>query len=179
MDRMIIELYEEYTHRPLPRRVFIERLIALAGSSAAAMALLPLLDSNYANAATVAADDSRIEASRITYKGASGNVRAYLVLPKQGAAKRGGVIVVHENRGLTPHIEDVTRRVALEGFTALGVDLLSPTGGTPPDEDKARDAFSKMNQDVALNDLVAAITYLRTRPYANGKVGAFGFCFGG
>jgi carboxymethylenebutenolidase len=179
MDRRIIELYDEYTHRPLPRRVFIERLIALAGSSAAAMAMLPLLENNYAHAATVAADDSRLDTSRISYKGASGDVRAYLVVPKQGGGKRAGVLVVHENRGLNPHIEDVARRVALEGFNALAVDLLSPAGGTPADEDKAREMIGKLDRDTTVRNLVAAVEYLKNRPDSNGKVGAIGFCWGG
>src|SRR5512141_393884 len=111
MDRRIIELYDDYTHRPLPRRVFLERLVALAGSSAAAMALLPLLENNYANAAIVNADDARLATSRVMFKGASGDVRAYLAVPKQGQGKRAGVVVIHENRGLNPHIEDVARRI--------------------------------------------------------------------
>jgi carboxymethylenebutenolidase len=181
MDRSIIELYDEYTHRPLPRRVFIERLIALVGSSAAAMAILPLLDNNYANAQTVPANDPRLEMLWVTFKGASGDVRAYLAMPKQGAAKRGGVVVVHENRGANPHIVDVTRRIALEGYNALAVDLLSPQGGTPTpfDDDKARDMFAKIDRAVAVKDLVAAVEYLKSRPDSNGKIGAVGFCFGG
>jgi carboxymethylenebutenolidase len=179
MDRRIIDLYDEYTHRPLPRRVFLERLIALAGSSAAAMALLPLLENNYAQAAIVNADDPRLDASRITYKGATGDVRAYLVVPRQATAKRGGVIVIHENRGLNPRIEDVTRRIALEGFTALGVDLLSPAGGTPANEDQARDMIGKLDREATVKNLVAAVQYLKSRPDSNGKVGAVGFCWGG
>lgn len=179
MDRRIIELYDEYTHRPLPRRLFIERLIALAGSSTAAMALLPLLENNYANAAVVDPNDTRLDASRITYKGASGDVHAYLAVPKQAPAKRAGVIVIHENRGLNPHIEDMTRRVALEGYTALGPDLLSPAGGTPADEDKARDMIGKLDREATVKNLVAAVAYLKSRPDSNGKVGAIGFCWGG
>jgi carboxymethylenebutenolidase len=181
MDRSIIELYDEYTHRPLARRVFIERLIALVGSSAAAMALLPLLDNNYAIAQTVPADDPRLEMSWVTFKGASGDVRAYLAMPKQAAAKRGGVVVVHENRGANPHIVDVARRVALQGYNALAVDLLSPQGGTPTpfDEDKARDMFTRIDPGLAVKDLAAAVQYLKSRPDSNGKVGALGFCFGG
>lgn len=179
MDARILELYDEYTHTPLPRRVFIERLAALCGSTAAAMVLLPLLDNNYANAAIVPADDARVATSWITYKGASGDVRAYLATPRSGPAKRPGVIVVHENRGVTPYIEDVTRRVALAGFTGLGVDLLSSLGGTPADEDKARDLFAKIDRNTVYPDAVAAVPYLESRPDASGPVGAVGFCFGG
>ena len=179
MDRKILSLYDEYTHAPLPRRVFLERLTTLCGSTAAAMAVLPLLDSNYARAATVAADDARIATSWVTYKGATGDVRAYLATPRSGPARRPGVIVVHENRGLTPHIQDVTRRVALAGFTGLGVDLLSSVGGTPADEDKGRELFAKIDRNTAYLDAVAAVPYLESRPDASGAVGAVGFCFGG
>ena len=179
MDPRILKLYDEYTHAPLPRRIFLERLTVLCGSTAAAMAMLPLLDSNYAQAATVATDDPRIAASWVSYRGASGDIRAYLVTPKSGASKRPGVIVVHENRGLNPHIQDVTRRVALAGFTALGVDLLSPIGGTPADDDQARDMFAKIDRNRAHLDAVGAIAYLESRPDAAGAVGAVGFCFGG
>jgi carboxymethylenebutenolidase len=179
MDRRIIDLYDEYTHRPLPRRMFIERLAALAGSSAAAMALLPLLENNYAKAAIVAADDARLDTSRVSYKGASGDVRAYLAVAKETGAKRAGVIVIHENRGLNPHIEDVARRVAVEGFTALAPDLLSSQGGTPADPDKARTMIGSLDRASAVKDLVAAVAYLKGRRDANGKVGAIGFCWGG
>ncbi|MBV8534293.1 MAG: dienelactone hydrolase family protein [Alphaproteobacteria bacterium] len=179
MDPRIIRLYDEYTHSPLPRRVFLERLVILAGSATAANALLPLLENNYAQAAIVEPTDARLETSRLTYKGAVGDVRAYLATPKGGASKRAGVIVVHENRGLNPHIEDVARRAALEGFTALAPDLLSSTGGTPADEDAARVAIEKLGRTAATPDLVAAVAYLKGRADAAGPVGAVGFCWGG
>ena len=178
MDPRILRLYDEYTHAPLPRRVFLERLAALAGGSAAAMAILPLLDSNYANAA-VPEDDARLASGWITYRGQSGDIRGYLVAPRGGPAKRAGVVVVHENRGLTPHIRDVTRRVALEGFNALGVDLLTPVGGTPDDEDKARELYARIDAARAHLDVVGAVSYLEKRGDAAGPVGAMGFCFGG
>jgi carboxymethylenebutenolidase len=179
MDARILRLYDEYTHAPLPRRVFIERLVALCGSTAAAMALLPLLDNNYANAATVPVDDARVATSWITYKGASGDVKAYLATLRSGPAKRPGVIVVHENRGVTPHIQDVTRRFALAGFTGLAVDLLSSQGGTPADEGKARDLFAKIDRNAVYLDAVGAVSYLESRADAFGPVGAVGFCVGG
>ncbi len=179
MDPRIIRLYDEYTHKPLERRVFLERLVILAGGAAAANALLPLLENNYAKAAIVEPADARLEAGRIAYKGAAGEVQAYLATPKSGAARRAGVIVVHENRGLNPHIEDVARRVALEGFTALAPDLLSASGGTPADEDTARVAIEKLGRTAATPDLVAAVAYLKARPDAAGPVGAVGFCWGG
>ncbi|HSD41215.1 MAG TPA: dienelactone hydrolase family protein [Burkholderiales bacterium] len=179
MDHRIIELYDEYTHRPLERRTFLERLAVLAGSSAAAYAMLPLLEANYARAALVDPADPRLATSTIGYPGASGEVLAYLALPKEGAPKRAGVIVIHENRGLNPYIKDVARRVALEGFTALAPDALSPFGGTPSDEDQARAAFGRLDRDATVRSFVAAIAYLKSRPDAAGPVGAVGFCWGG
>src|SRR5512145_27116 len=118
MDQKIIDLYDEYTHAPLDRRVFLARLAQLTGSTAAALALVPLLEANQARAAQVAPEDPRIETSRTTYAGATGDIKAYMARPK-GAGKLPAVIVIHENRGLNPHIEDVTRRIALEGFLVL------------------------------------------------------------
>jgi carboxymethylenebutenolidase len=179
MDRRIIELYDEYTHRPLERRVFLQRLAVLAGSSGAAYALLPLLENNYARAAIVDSADARLTTGMVTYRGASGEVRGYVATPKAGAAKRPGVIVIHENRGLNPHTQDLARRVALEGFTALAPDALSPFGGTPANEDEARAAFARIDRDQSMRDLVAAVAYLKGRPDAAGPVGAIGFCWGG
>ncbi len=179
MDRRIIELYDEYTHAPLERRVFLRRLTALTGSSAAAYALLPVLENNYAEAAIVDANDARVSAGMINYPGTSGGLRAYLATPTAGSAKRAGVIVIHENRGLNAHIEDVTRRLAVAGFAAMAPDLLSPLGGTPADEDTARALIARVDRVVALRDLVAAVPYLKGRPDSNGKVGAVGFCWGG
>jgi carboxymethylenebutenolidase len=179
MDRRILDLYDEYTHVPLPRRVFIERLGALAGGTAAAMALLPLLDSNYAQAA-VPENDPRLAIERASWRGPSGEITGYVAVPRTGPAKRAGVIVVHENRGLTPHIRDVARRTALEGFTALAVDLLAPFGGTPADEDKGRELFAaRVDRERAHLDVAGAIGVLEGRADATGTVGAMGFCFGG
>ena len=136
MDQKIIDLYDEYTHELLDRREFLRRLSILAGSTAAAIALLPLLENNDAKAEVVPKDDPRLHTEHIKYPGATGDVRAYLARPK-GDEKLPGVVVIHENRGLVPHIEDVTRRVALEGFLAIAPDALTPLGGTPEDPDKA------------------------------------------
>jgi carboxymethylenebutenolidase len=179
MDRRIIELYDEYTHRPLERREFLQRLAVLAGSSTAASALLPLLENNYARAAIVDPADARLATAMVRYRGASGDVRGYVATPKAGAAKRPGVIVIHENRGLNPHIQDVARRVALEGFTALAPDALAPFGGTPANEDEARAAFARIDRDQTVRDFVAAVAYLKGRPDTAGPVGAIGFCWGG
>src|SRR5919108_4538908 len=134
VDQKIIDLYDEYTHTPLDRRVFLARLAELTGSVAAAVALVPFLEANQARAALVSPEDARLETGRTTYPGATGDIKAYMAHPK-GAAKLPAVIVIHENRGLNAHIEDVARRVALEGFLGLAPDLLSPMGGTPADED--------------------------------------------
>lgn len=179
MDPKIIALYDEYTHAPLPRRAFLERLAVLAGGAAAAYALLPMLENNYARAAVVAPDDARVAAGRAPIPLPGGAMLAYVATPRDGPAKRAGVIVIHENRGLNPHIEDVTRRVALAGFTAVGVDMLSARGGTPHDEDRARALFAKIDAAAAVADLVALVDWLRARPDANGRVGAIGFCWGG
>jgi carboxymethylenebutenolidase len=178
MDQKIIDLYDEYTHAPLDRRVFLARLTQLTGSTAAALALVPLLEANQARAAIVAPEDQRLETSRITYPGATGEIKAYMARPR-GAGKLPAVIVIHENRGLNPHIEDVTRRVALEGFLALGPDLLSPAGGTPQNEDTARDMIGKLDRAQAVQNLVAAVAFLSKHAQGNGKVGSMGFCWGG
>ncbi len=177
MDQAIIDLYDEYTHAPLPRRKFLERLTRLAGSTAAAMALLPYLESNYAEA-SVPQDDDRLETDYVSFPGASGDVRAYSArLP--GDDKRPGVVVIHENRGLNPHIEDVARRAALEGFFALAPDALSPRGGTPKDTDEARSLIRELDPDKTREDFVAAVSYLENHPQSTGKVGCVGFCWGG
>jgi carboxymethylenebutenolidase len=178
MDQRIIDLYDEYTHTPLDRRVFLARLAQLTGSTAAALALVPLLEANQAHAALVAPEDPRLDTGRITYPGATGDITAYTGRPK-GAEKLPAVIVIHENRGLNPHIEDVTRRVALEGFLAMAPDLLSPLGGTPANEDTARDMIGKLDGQQTVQNLVAAITFLEKHANSDGKVGAIGFCWGG
>jgi carboxymethylenebutenolidase len=178
MDQRIIDLYDEYTHAPLDRRVFLARLAELTGSTAAAIALVPLLEANQARAAMVSPEDQRLETGRTTYPGAMGDVKAYIARPK-GAAKLAAVIVIHENRGLNAHIEDVARHVALEGFLGLAPDLLSPMGGTPANEDTARDMIGKLDSQQTVQNLISAITFLETHTQGNGKVGAMGFCWGG
>lgn len=178
MDQKIIDLYDRYTHEPLDRRVFLTRLAELTGSAAVALALVPLLESNRAHAAMVAGDDSRLDTTRTSYPGATGDIKAYLARPKT-AKKSPAVIVIHENRGLSPHIEDVTRRLALEGFLALAPDLLSPLGGTPANDDTAREMIGKLDNKQTVQNLTSAVAFLKTHPNANGKVGAVGFCWGG
>src|SRR5262245_45553628 len=177
MNQKIIDLYDEYTHAPLERRVFLERLAVLTGSVAAAMAALPLLE-NRAVAAVVAADDPRVTASTVEFPGQGTTMKGYLVKPA-GAAKSGAVVVIHENRGLNAHTEDVARRIAVGGFLALAVDFLSPLGGTPTNEDQAREMIGKLDAANTTANAVAAVAYLRGHPDGNGKVGAVGFCWGG
>jgi len=178
IDQRIINLYDQFTHGALSRREFLDRLARLAGGSAAALALLPLLQNDYARAAVVPEDDDRLTAERVEFDAAGGRLGGYLVHLK-GAEKRPGVIVIHENRGLNPHIRDVTRRFALDGFLALGVDMLSPLGGTPADEDKAREMIRSLDAAETVTRLAAAVPYLAAHPLSTGKVGAVGFCWGG
>jgi len=178
MDQRIIDLYDDFTHGGMSRRSFLDKLAALAGSTAAATALLPILQNNYAHAQTVPENDARITAQTVDIPGAQG-LKGYLVKPKDATGKLPTVIVIHENRGLNPHIKDVTRRMATEGFIALGLDYLSPMGGTPADEDKGREMIGQLKQPDVIAYGKAAVAYLKGRPDGNGKVGAIGFCWGG
>ncbi|MDP5239443.1 dienelactone hydrolase family protein [Uliginosibacterium sp. 31-16] len=179
INQEIIALYDEYTHAPLPRRVFMKRLTAITGSTVAASALLPVLENNYAQAAMLAADDARISAQSLSFPSEGGDIKGYLATPKGATGKLPAVIVIHENRGLNPHIEDITRRLALAGFLALGVDYLSLLGGTPADEDKARDMFAKLDAKSIGAISLAALRYLKNHPQSTGRVGVVGFCWGG
>jgi carboxymethylenebutenolidase len=179
MDQRIIDLYDDYTHSRIDRRLFLDRLAALAGGTAAAAALLPLLRADRAAAAIVPADDARLETGYVTYPAPGGEIRAYRAAPKDAAGPLPGIVVIHENRGLNPHIEDVTRRAALEGFVALAPDALSPLGGTPEDEDRARDMIGQLDAAQTVANLAAGVTWLSRQPDGNGKVGVVGFCWGG
>ncbi len=178
MDQRIINLYDNFTHGGMNRREFLDRLTTLAGSAAAATALLPLLQNDYAQAAIVADNDPRLAIERVAYDSPKGKINGYLARPK-AMGKRPAVIVIHENRGLNPHIQDVTRRFAVEGFLAYAPDLLSLVGGTPPTDDEARDLHAKLNREDAIVAAVAAVPFLQKHPESTGKVGATGFCFGG
>ena len=179
ISQEMIRLYDEYTHLTLDRRDFLARLTKLAGSGAAAAAIVPLLEASKARAAIVPEDDARVKAEMVTYPGGAGEMKGYLAMSAEGDAKLPAVMVIHENRGLNAHIKDVARRLALEGFLALAPDLLSPAGGTPEDEDKARDMISKLDAAAAVKDAVATVAYLKSHERSNGKVGAVGFCWGG
>lgn len=175
----MIRLYDEFTHVTLDRRDFMARLTQLAGSSAAAYAVLPLLQNNYAEAQIVAEDDARLSAETITWPGATGELSGYLVRPADASGPLPAVMVIHENRGLNAHIRDVARRVALEGYLALAPDFLSPSGGTPDDEDRARDMIGELDMGQTIDNAVATVEYLREHEASNGNVGAVGFCWGG
>jgi carboxymethylenebutenolidase len=172
LNPRIIALYDEYTHRPLARRVFLKRLAKLAGGAATAAALLALLENAYAD--QVQRDDARLETGYLEY----GGIRCYVARPRNAAGKLPALIVIHENRGLNAHIEDVARRAALEGFAAVAPDLLSPQGGTPKDEDAARGLIGKLDRGQTVTNLLAVVNDLSARPDA-GKVGCIGFCWGG
>lgn len=178
MDQRIINLYDSFTHGGMNRRDFLDRLTGLTGSAAAAAALLPLLQNNYAQAAIIAANDPRLVAERVVYDSPKGRINGYLVRPT-AKGKRPAIIVIQENRGLNPHIEDVARRLAVEGFLAFAPDLLSVSGGTPPDEDKARDLHAKTDPEDITAAAIAAVPFVLAHPESNGNVGVVGFCVGG
>ncbi len=179
LSEEIIRLYDRFTHGAMDRRAFMERLTLLAGSTSAAALILPLLQNDYAHAQTVKPDDPRLViAEKTEIPSAESGLYGDLVRLK-GEAKRPGVVIVHENRGLNPHIKDIVRRIALHGFIALGVDALSPEFGTPDNEDQAREQISAIPGDVAAKRCAAAVRFLASHPLCTGKVGIIGFCWGG
>jgi len=178
MEQRVIDLYDSFTHGGINRRQFLDRLAEIAGSSAAALALLPLLQNDYARAAVVAPDDARLAIDTVSYDAPGARISGTLARLKS-KGKRPAVIVIHENRGLNPHIQDVARRIALEGFLAFAVDVLSAFGGTPADEDKARDMFATLNAEETARRLAAAVPFLSRHAESTGNVGAVGFCWGG
>lgn len=178
MDQRVIDLYDSFTHGFINRREFMDRLGVIAGSSAAATAMLPLLQNDYAQAAIVAENDPRLVAETVSFDAPGGKVSGYLVRLKE-KGKRPAVLVIHENRGLNPHIKDVARRLAAEGFLAFGVDFLSTSGGTPADEDQGRSMIGKLDLNQTEQQAVAAVAFLEKHPESTGKVGAVGFCWGG
>jgi carboxymethylenebutenolidase len=175
MEQKYIDLFDRYTHGGMNRRDFLERLSTLAGSAAAATALLPILENNYAHAEMVPENDPSIVAETVEV---APGIKGYLVRPK-AAGTYPVVFVIHENRGLNPHIKDVTRRVAKEGFIAFGGDFLTAKGGTPADADKARDMIGTLTPQDITSFGTAALDALAKIEGGNGKVGAVGFCWGG
>lgn len=179
IDQRVIDLYDEYTHAPLDRRVFMERLARMMGSALAASQVLPLLMTNSAQAGQISPDDIRLLSQRVKYNNGDTTLSGYLSQPHASAGKLPAVIVIHENRGLNAHIEDVARRLAAAGFLALAPDLLSPIGGTPADEDKARNMIGTLDSKQTVSHLRTTLNYLAQHTHSNGKVGAVGFCWGG
>lgn len=177
----VLQLFDRYVHGDLSRRGFLDAAARYAGSAAAAAGLLAALSPQFAQAQVVAANDARIQTRKQSFPSPDGNgqVSGYLAQPAGKNAKLPVVLVVHENRGLNPHIEDIARRLALEGYLAFAPDALAPVGGYPGDEDKARELFSKLDQTKARADFIAATRALLALPEGNGRVGVVGFCYGG
>jgi len=179
MDKQITTLYDDYRQGKTNRRDFVRKLAMVAGSTAAAMALMPVLEGNSLGAFSADQTDPDLVTEFIKYQGETGEMRGFLARPKAGK-KYPAVLVIHENRGLQPHIQDVTRRMAKEGFLALAPDALSPLGGTPEnDQDKAVKMIGQLDYDKTVKNFVAAVKYLKTQPLSTGKVGCTGFCWGG
>jgi carboxymethylenebutenolidase len=178
LDPKVVDLYNEYIHTSLPRRDFLSRLAKVMGSAAAAAAVLPFIEPNYAHGRQVKENDARLTAGYITYDGPSGKVKAYRARPK-GSGKLPAVLVIHENRGLNKHLEDVARRAALAGYFAIAPDGLSSAGGAPEDQEAARDLFAKTDPAKIAGDVIAGVPFLASHAESTGKVGTVGFCYGG
>ena len=180
-DQGLLNLFDQYVHGDIDRRGFLDRASKYAVGGMTAGMLLDALNPKFAEAQQVPKDDKRIKAEYIDYPSPQGygKMRGYLVRPAGATGKLPAVLVVHENRGLNPHIEDIARRLALDGFMTFAPDALFPLGGYPGDEDKAREVFPKLDQTKTREDFVAAANFLKTRPDSTGKVGVVGFCFGG
>jgi len=189
MDRMkasdfppeVLEIFDGYVHGRISRRKFLDDAGKYAVGGFTATAMLEALRPNYAWAQQVKKDDSRIKTEYVTYPSpqGSGTMKGYLAMPAKASGKLPAVVVIHENRGLNPYIEDVTRRLAVEGYLAFAPDALTPLGGYPGDEEKAAQMFGQLDAAKRTEDLVAAVDYVKSRPDTTGKIGAIGFCFGG
>ncbi len=176
MDQKIITLFDTYTHGGMNRRAFLDKLTLLVGSTAAATGLLPVLENNYAQAAMVPEDDPRLVINDVEI---APGIKGLFVVPREATGPLPAVLVIHENRGLNPHIRDITRRVALEGFVAFGADYLAPQGGTPTDEEKGKDMIGLIKPEDQVAYSQAALKALIGHRQSNGKAGAMGFCWGG
>ncbi len=177
----VLRLFDGYVHGSLSRRDFIDRAAKFAVGGFTAAAMLEALKPNFAWAQQVAKDDARIHAEYLDYPSpqGSGKMRGYFVRPAKAGGKLPTIVVIHENRGLNPYIEDVARRLALLNYVAFAPDALTPVGGYPGDEDKAREMFAKQDAAKRTEDLMTGVTFAKSRPESNGKIGAIGFCFGG
>jgi carboxymethylenebutenolidase len=179
LNQEIIHLFDEYTHKPLTRVEFLSRLTKLIGGTAALSTILPALEGSYTASAQVAEDDSDLLISTAEFSSPNGIIKGYLAQPKQAKKRLGAVLVIHENRGLTPHIKDVTRRIAKEGFIALGIDGLSQFGGTPINEDEGRTLIGKLDAKQNIENMLSGLSYLRSLKNSNQKTACIGFCWGG
>jgi carboxymethylenebutenolidase len=177
----VLDLFDGYVHGRMNRRDFLDRAAKYAVGGMTAAAMLDSLRPNFAWAQQVAKDDARIRVEYLDYPSPQGSdkMRGYFARPANAAGKLPGVLVIHENRGLNPYIEDVARRLAVEGYVAFAPDALTPVGGYPGDEDKARELFAKQDGKKRIEDLVAGAGVLKARPESSGKIGTVGFCFGG
>lgn len=177
----VLKLFDQYVHGWMSRRDFIDRAAKYAVAGFTAAAMLESLRPNYAFAQQVAKDDPRIKTEYLSYPSpqGSGTMRGYFARPANPAGKLPGVLVIHENRGLNPYIEDVARRLAVANFVAFAPDALAPLGGYPGDDEKAAQLFGQLDDAKRTADLLAAYPFLKARPECSGKVGAVGFCFGG
>jgi carboxymethylenebutenolidase len=181
-DQDLLILFDAYVHGDIDRRGFLDKARGFAKAGMTAAGLLAALSPDFAAGQQVAPTDPRVKTERVAIPSPSGNgtIQAYLARPASAAsAHLPAVLVIHENRGLNPHIEDIARRLALDGFMALAPDALTPLGGYPGDEDKAREAFARLDQEKTRADFLAAAAWLRARRDGNGKLGAIGFCWGG
>ena len=177
----VMQLFDQYVHGLIDRRGFLNGASRYVVGGISATMLLDMLNPKFAEAQQIKTDDARIKARYLEYPSPDGygKMRGYLVMPAKAPGKLPGVLVVHENRGLNPHTEDVARRLALENFVAFAPDALFPLGGYPGNEDKARELFGKLEQPKSRNDFIAAAGFLKSLPECTGKVGAVGFCYGG
>ena len=180
-DQELLILFDAYVHGTLDRRAFLDKAQKFATVTMTAGALLAVLSPNFAAGQQITKDDKRIKTEVLSYPSSagSGTVKGYLAKPANATGKLPGVLVIHENRGLNPHIEDITRRLALDNFIAFAPDALTPLGGYPGNEDKARTLFATLDQKKSLEDFVAATTFLKSREDCTGKLGVVGFCYGG
>ena len=181
LKQEVYDLFDSYAHSKIDRRKFIDKLSIYAVGGLTVSSILAFLLPKYAQAQKVKMNDPRLKSEYIEYKSpnGAGKMRGLLTRPANGAKKLSGIIVVHENRGLNPHIEDVARRAALEGFIAFAPDALFPLGGYPGNDDDGRELQRKRDRNEMLEDFIAAYEYLKTQEECNGNVGVVGFCFGG
>lgn len=181
VSQEVFDLYDDYAHSRINRREFVNKLSAYAVGGFTVASLMGFLMPDYKTAIQVKKDDPRLRSEYITYNSpkGGGNIKALLSIPVDAKTPLGGIIVVHENRGLNPHIEDVARRAALAGFISIAPDALTPLGGYPGNDDQGRELQSKRDKNEMLEDFIAAFDYLKMHKDCNGKIGVVGFCFGG